>query len=125
MGVTLVSIGKIDAACYAVLFHKGLSQIFSSMKEKKLLVQIPMVNGLYQVEHQGDVDLAAAVDPEVVSIKRLHWLMGHIALSGKSKLEYMQRQEEISAHQSIIFSRGKYGSVITDIYCQNYVYNHS
>ena len=38
-----------------------------------------MVNGLYQVEHQGDVDLAAAVDPEVVSIEKLHQLMGHIA----------------------------------------------
>ena len=44
-----------------------------------MLAEIPMVNGLYWVEHQGDVDLAAAVDPEVVSIEKLHWLMGHIA----------------------------------------------
>ena len=37
------------------------------------------MNGLYRVEHQGDVDLSAAVDPEVVSIEKLHQLMGHIA----------------------------------------------
>lgn len=49
------------------------------MKGRKLLAQILMVNGLYQVEHQGDAHLAAVVDLEVVSIERLHWLMGHIA----------------------------------------------
>ena len=79
MGVTLISIRKIDAAGYVVLFHKNQLQIFSSMKERKLLAQIPMVNGLYWVEHQDDVDLAVAVDPEVVSIEKLHRLMGHIA----------------------------------------------
>jgi hypothetical protein len=71
MGVTLVSIGKIDVASYAVLFHKSQLQIFSSMKERKFPVQILMVNGLYHVKHQADVDLAAAVDPEVVTIEKL------------------------------------------------------
>ena len=79
MGVTLISIGKIDAAGYVALFHKSQLQIFSPMRGGELLAQIPMVNGLYWVEHQGDAHLAAAVDLEVVSIERLHWLMGHIA----------------------------------------------
>src|SRR6202522_333476 len=79
MGVTLVSISKIDVAGYASLFHKSQLRIFSSMKEKKLLAKIEMKNGLYRVEHEKDVEVAAAVIPEVVSIEKLHWLMGHIA----------------------------------------------
>src|ERR1700678_3130475 len=66
MGVTLVSIGKIDAAGYATLFHKSQLQIFSSRKEEKLLAQIKMKNGLYRVEHEKDVELTVAVIPEVV-----------------------------------------------------------
>ena len=79
MGVTLISIGKIDVAGYAALFHKSQLRIFSSMKEKKLLAQIEMRNGLYRVEHERDVELAAAVLPEVVTIEKLHRVMGHIA----------------------------------------------
>ena len=77
-GVTLVSISKIDAASYAALFYKNQLQILS-MKEKKLLVKIQMRNGLYCVEHEKDVEVVAAVIPEVVSIEKLHRLMGHIA----------------------------------------------
>ena len=69
MGVTFISIGKIDAAGYAALFHKSQLQIFLPMKGRKLLAQIPMVNGLYRVEHQGEAHLAVAVDLEVVSIE--------------------------------------------------------
>jgi hypothetical protein len=78
MGVTLVSIGKIDAAGYASLFHKNQLQIFSVMKGRKMLAQIPMKGRLYHVEHVKGVDVAAAVIPEVVSIEKLHRLMGHI-----------------------------------------------
>jgi hypothetical protein len=79
MGVTLVSIGKIDAAGYALLFHKNQLQIFSVMKERKMLAQIPMKGGLYHVEHLKGADVATAVIPEVVSIEKPHRLMGHIA----------------------------------------------
>src|SRR5271168_512426 len=80
MGVTLISIGKIDTAGCAALFHKSQLRIFSSMKEKKLLAQIEMKDGLYRVEHEKNVDLvAAAVMPEVVTIEKLHCIMGHIA----------------------------------------------
>src|ERR1700678_4098222 len=80
MGVTLISIGKIDTAGCAALFHKNQLRIFSSMKEKKLLAQIEMKDGLYRVEHEKDVDLvAAAVIPEVVTIEKFHRIMGHIA----------------------------------------------
>ena len=79
MGVTLVSIGKIDKAGYAALFYKSQLWIFSSMKEKKELARIQIKNGLYRVEHKRDAVIAAAVAPVVVSIEKLHRLMGHIA----------------------------------------------
>ena len=79
MGITLVSIGKIDKGSYAMLFHQSQLQIFSSMKEKKLLVRIQMKNWLYQVEHEKDAEVAVTVIPELVSIDKLQWLMGHVA----------------------------------------------
>jgi hypothetical protein len=35
-------------------------------------------------------------------------------MSGKSKLAYMKRHEEINTYQSVTFSGGKHGSVIMD-----------
>jgi hypothetical protein len=40
-----------------------------------------------------------------------------VGMSGKSKLEYILRHEEINTYQSITFSEGKHGSVI--------IYNHT
>jgi hypothetical protein len=79
MGATLVSIGKIDAAGYALLFYKNQLRIFSVMKGRKMLAQILIKGGLYHIEHRKGVDVAAAVIPEVVSIEKLHRLMCHIA----------------------------------------------
>ena len=47
MGLTLISIGKINVAGFALLFHKGNLTILSCGKEKKKLVKIPWKNGLY------------------------------------------------------------------------------
>ena len=86
IGVTLVSIDKIDAARYTALFYKSQLRIFSSMKESKLLVQVEMGNGLYQVEHEKDIEFAMAVVPEVVTIEKLHHMMGHTALEAAKAL---------------------------------------
>ena len=86
MGVTLVSIGKIDTAGYTALFHKNQLQIFFVTKGRKMLAQIPMKNGLYCVKHDRDVDIAAVVTPVVVTIEKLHCLMGHIALEAAKAL---------------------------------------
>jgi transposase InsO family protein len=77
MGVTLVSIGKVDLAGYASLFHKGSLRVFSCMKGRKKLAEVPLKNGLYRVEHE--VEVAGMVSEEVVTIEKLHRLMGHIA----------------------------------------------
>ena len=84
MGLMLISIGKIDIAGFASLFHKGNLTIFSCGKEKKKLVTIPLKNGLYCVEHEEEV--ATVVKEELVTIKKLHHLMGHISLEAAKAL---------------------------------------
>ena len=64
MGLTLISIGKIDMAGFT-LFQDGSLKVFT--KEKKKLVDIPLKNGLYHLEHE--VELAAVVDEEVVTVR--------------------------------------------------------
>ena len=86
MGIMLVSIGKINTAGYAALFHKSQLQIFFVTKGRKMLAQISMKNGLYCVEHGKVADVVALVVPEVVSIEKLHHLMGHIALEAAKAL---------------------------------------
>jgi hypothetical protein len=78
MGVTLVSISKIDLAGYAALFYKGSLKIFLPTEGKKQLANIPVVNGLYRVEHD-DRDVVAAVGTEKMTIGKLHRILGHIA----------------------------------------------
>src|ERR1700678_755548 len=76
MGLTLISIGKIDTAGFASLFHKGSLQVFSYGKKRQKLAEIPLTNGLYRIEHEAEI--AAVVNEEVVTIEKLHRLMGHI-----------------------------------------------
>ena len=78
MGITLISISKIDAAGFASLFYKGSLKIFSFIDGKRCLAEIAVQNGLYRVEHEPR-DVAAATDAEVVTIEKLHRLMGHIS----------------------------------------------
>ena len=77
MGLTLISIGKIDIAGFASLFHKGNLTVFTCGKKKKKLATIPLKNGLYRLEHEAE--MAAVVREELVTIERLHKLMGHIS----------------------------------------------
>ena len=84
MGLTLISIGKIDIAGFASLFHKGNLTVFTCGKKKKKLATIPLKNGLYHLEHKAEV--AAVVREELVTIERLHKLMGHISLEAAKAL---------------------------------------
>lgn len=77
MGLTLISIGKIDVAGFASLFHKGLLKVFSCGKKKTKLAEIPLKNGLYRLEHE--MERATVVKEELVTIEKLHRLMGHIS----------------------------------------------
>jgi hypothetical protein len=77
MGLTLISIGKIDIAGFASLFHKGNLTVFTCGKKKRKLATILLKNGLYRLEHEAE--MAAVVREELVTIERLHKLMGHIS----------------------------------------------
>ena len=65
-----------------------------------MLVQIPMKNGLYCVKHDGDVDIVAVATPVVMTIEKLHLVMGHIAPEAAKALVNKGLVEGIKLDQS-------------------------
>ena len=79
MGLTLVSVGKITAAGYQVIFRGMTCKIHDS--NNKVIGQIIAKNGLYRVDHEVAVNIAMAGEArEVLTLEELHRRMGHIAL---------------------------------------------
>ena len=58
MGLTLVSVGKITAASYKVIFRGMTCKIYDS--KDKVIGQINARNGLYHVDHEVAVNVAMA-----------------------------------------------------------------
>ena len=78
MRLTLVSIGKIAAAGYKVVFHGYTCKIFNP--RDKVIGHIIVKNGLYCVDHNIGINVALAGETrEVLTIEELHCHMGHIA----------------------------------------------
>ena len=78
MGLTLVSIGKITAAGYKVIFRGPICKIFD--QKDKIIGLIPVKNGLYHVDHDVFMNVAMAGEVrEVLTLEDLHRRMGHIA----------------------------------------------
>ena len=78
MGLTLVSIGKITAAGYKVIFRGPTCKIFDP--RDKVIGNIIVKNGLYRVDHDISVNVAVAGEArEVLTVEELHRRMGHIA----------------------------------------------
>ena len=78
MGLTLVSVGKITAAGYKVIFRGMTCKIYDS--KDKVIGQINARNGLYRVDHQVAMNVAMAGEArEVLTLEELHKRMGHIA----------------------------------------------
>ena len=78
MGLTLVSIGKITAAGYKVIFRGPTCRIYNC--KDKIIGQINARNGLYHVDHEIVVNAAMSGQAqEVLTIEELHRRMGHIA----------------------------------------------
>ena len=71
MGLTLVSVGKITAAGYQVIFEGTTCKIHDS--NKKVIGQIIARNGLYHVDHEVAVNIAMAGEVrEVLTLEELH-----------------------------------------------------
>ena len=78
MGLTLVSIGKITAAGYKVIFRGPTCRIYNG--KDKVIGQINARNGLYRVDHEIVVNAAMSGQArEVLTIEDLHRRMGHVA----------------------------------------------
>ena len=78
MGLTLVSIGKITAAGYKVIFQGLSCKIFD--QKDKVIDQIMVKNGLYCVNHEAFINMVIAGEAwEVITLEDLHRRMGHIA----------------------------------------------
>jgi len=80
MGITLVSIGKLDVASYAALFHDKRCQIFNLRKKK--LGEIPLTSGLYSLRSSqvaGKLFAGVAKHGEPLMMQEVHEWLGHIA----------------------------------------------
>ena len=76
MGLTLVSIGKITAAGYKVIFRGPTCRIYNC--KDKIIGQINARNGLYHVDHEIVVNAAMSGQAcKVLTIEELHRHMGH------------------------------------------------
>jgi hypothetical protein len=78
MGLTLVSISKITATSYKVIFQGPTCKFFDS--QDKVIGLISMRNRLYHVDHEAMVNVRMAGEvQEIIMVKQLHCQMGHIA----------------------------------------------
>ena len=80
MGITLISVGKLDVAGYAALFRDKRCQIFDARKKK--LGEIPLSSGLYSLRSsQASKRLFAGVAKpgEALTMEEVHTRLGHIA----------------------------------------------
>ena len=79
MGLTLVSVGKITAAGYKVIFRGTTCRIYDA--KDKIIGQINARNGLYRIDHEVAMNVTMAGEArEVLTLEELHKWMGHIAL---------------------------------------------
>ena len=77
MGLTLVSIGKITAAGYKVIFRGLTCRIYDS--KDKVIGQINARNRLYRVDHEVSVNVAMAGEArEILTVEELHRRMEHV-----------------------------------------------
>lgn len=82
MGVTLVSVGCIDADGYSALFSGGRCQIRNGSGE--IVGEILRSGGLYKVEHGHEV--AAHAAQEEVTLEDLHRRLGHASAESIQRL---------------------------------------
>ena len=77
MGITLISISKLDIAGFAALFHDKCCQIFSEKRKK--LGEVPLTKGLYclKLARKPFVGLAKASD--TLTMAEIHLRLGHLA----------------------------------------------
>ncbi len=84
LGVSLLSVSKITAAGYGMLFRGSECRIYGP--KDKLLGKVPVKGGLYHVETDPPYANAVHNAPISVSLDDLHQMMGHIAPNAAKRL---------------------------------------
>jgi transposase InsO family protein len=95
LGITLISVGRITQAGFALTFRKLECRI-SDQKERRIGI-IPLIKGLYRIYGMTAHTAAYHVDerPRVVTPDELHRLMGHIPVDAAKNLVKNQLVEGV------------------------------
>jgi len=83
MGLTIISVSRVTAAGFAVLFRANFCRIFD-LKHKRIGHVHVTSNGLYRVDH--DEVVSSASTKTKLTLLELHQRMGHIAPDAVRKL---------------------------------------
>ena len=83
MGLTIISVSRMTAAGFAILFRANFCRIFD-LKHKRIGHVHVTSNGLYRVDHEEVVSSASMKTK--LTLLELHRRMGHIALDAVRKL---------------------------------------
>jgi hypothetical protein len=76
---TLISIGKLDQAGFSAEF--GGQKCIIRAPAKKVIAQLPLINGLYKVNEKSSSLESANVAVQKVSLAEAHQIMGHVSHS--------------------------------------------
>jgi len=77
MGLTLISVSRIASAGFTTIFRQRNMKIFGPRSAQ--LGQVPVVGGLYRVEHLIKHESAASASADTLTMQDFHRRMGHIS----------------------------------------------
>ena len=84
MGITLISISKLDIAGFAALFHDKHCQIFS--KKRKKLGEVPLTKGLYCLKLACKPFIGLTKASDTLTMAEIHLCLGHLAPEAIQKM---------------------------------------
>ena len=77
MGITLISISKLDVAGFAALFRDKCCQIFSEKRKK--LGEVPLTKGLYCLKSARKPFVGLTKASDTLTMAEIHSRLGHLA----------------------------------------------
>ena len=77
MGITLISISKLDVAGFAALFRDKRCQIFNEKRKK--LGEVPLTKGLYCLRSACNPFIGLAKASDTLTMAEIHSCLGHLA----------------------------------------------
>ena len=84
MGITLISISKLDVAGFAAPFHDKHCQIFSEKRKK--LGEVPLTKGLYCLKSACKPFIGLVKASDTLTMAEIHLCLGHLAPKAIQKM---------------------------------------